>query len=153
MSPRKRIRQTSDYILLGLLSRQPMHGYELHKEIILLEGIGMVWRIKQSQLYALLEKLENESLLTAELVSGEMRPDRKEYHLTPLGEEVFQAWVNDRIQHAAARCARISWHACILPGPSISKMYSTCSINNKGLPVLAAVFSDAVQPSGGFSIL
>ena len=45
--------------LLGLLRTHPRHAYELHQ--LLTEGsepLGIIWRLKQSNLYALLAKLE-----------------------------------------------------------------------------------------------
>ena len=68
MSPRPSIPLTHEYILLGLLHQQPMHGYDLHKEITSREGIAVIWTVKQSQLYALLDKLETQGLLTSTLV-------------------------------------------------------------------------------------
>ena len=99
MSPRKNSLQTIDIILLGLLSRQRMHGYDLYKELTRLEGVGMIWRIKQSLVYAILDKLEREALLEGQRVQAETRPDRKEYHLTPAGNEVFYQWVSHPVQH------------------------------------------------------
>ena len=99
MPPGKHTLQTIDTILLGLLSRQRMHGYDLFKELARLEGIGMIWRIKQSLVYAILDKLEREGLLEGQRVQGETRPDRKEYQLTPAGKEVFLQWACHPVQH------------------------------------------------------
>ena len=99
MPPGKHPLQTIDTILLGLLSRQRMHGYDLYKELARLEGIGMIWRIKQSLVYAILDKLEREGLLEGQRVQGETRPDRKEYQLTPAGKEVFLQWACHPVQH------------------------------------------------------
>ena len=99
MPPRKHSLQTMDTILLGLLSRQRMHGYDLYKELARLEGVGMVWRIKQSMVYAILDKLEREGLLEGQRVQAETRPDRKEYQLTPAGIAVFLQWVSHPVQH------------------------------------------------------
>ncbi len=52
-----------EYILLGFVAQGPIHGYDLHKKIGEPQGIGLIWRIKQSQLYALLDKLEKDGLL------------------------------------------------------------------------------------------
>jgi PadR family transcriptional regulator, regulatory protein AphA len=99
MPPRKHSLQTMDTILLGLLSRQRMHGYDLYKELARLEGVGMVWRIKQSMIYAILDRLEREGLVEGQRVQAETRPDRKEYQLTPAGKAVFLKWVSNPVQH------------------------------------------------------
>lgn len=81
-----------EFILLGFLHLQPAHGYELYKKLSAPEGAAMVWRIKQPQLYALLDRLERDQLIAARLVPGEARPDRREYAITPAGQARFETW-------------------------------------------------------------
>jgi PadR family transcriptional regulator, regulatory protein AphA len=92
MSPRRQSPLTLEYVLLGLIARSPAHGYTLHKELSRLDGVGMVWQIKQSQLYALLEKLEAEKLIEAVQVESESYPPRKSYQLTEEGRKSFEQW-------------------------------------------------------------
>jgi DNA-binding PadR family transcriptional regulator len=96
-------RQTSplsiEYVLLGLLETEPAHGYDLYKRLNGLEAVGMVWSIKQSQLYALLERLEDEGLVTSSLIPGSNHPDRKQYNITASGRATFAAWRNSPVQH------------------------------------------------------
>ena len=87
------------YTLLGLLSSQPRHGYELHKELSNLEGIGLVWHVKQANLYALLEKLESQQLVASRLIPSESHPPRKEYHLTRSGHKTFEEWMLSPVEH------------------------------------------------------
>jgi PadR family transcriptional regulator AphA len=98
MAPPKRTHGL-EYALLGLLAAKPCHGYELHKEISALEGLGLVWRVKQAQLYALLDKLEGEGYITARQVTSESHPPRKEYHLTPTGSQAFTDWLKAPVEH------------------------------------------------------
>jgi PadR family transcriptional regulator AphA len=88
-----------EYALLGFLTRQPRHGYELHKELSQLEGIGLVWKIKQAHLYALLDKLENRGLVTSKLVTTISYPPRKEYQLTKAGRKAFEDWMLSPVEH------------------------------------------------------
>jgi PadR family transcriptional regulator, regulatory protein AphA len=81
-----------EYCLLGLLLERPMHGYELHRELSRKTGLGLVWTVKQAQLYAILAKLESEGLVAAELVAQEGRPPRKVLHLTAVGRGAFAEW-------------------------------------------------------------
>lgn len=99
MSPRRSAPLTLEYVLLGLLDRQPMHGYDLYKEITSHEEIALVWSIKQSQLYALLDKLEERGLLVSALIPGETHPDRKEFHPTPEGHKAFTYWMQSPVHH------------------------------------------------------
>lgn len=76
------------------MDKAPIHGYDLYKQLASSkwEGVSLVWRIKQSLLYALLEKLQGEGLLCSTLVPGEAHPQRKEYQLTDAGKNAFYAW-------------------------------------------------------------
>lgn len=99
MSPRSSAPLTLEYILLGLLAGQPMHGYDLHRELQTVEGISKIWSVKQSQLYALLEKLEERDFLRAELTAGEVFAQRKVYHVTPAGWQALQVWASTPVAH------------------------------------------------------
>ncbi len=99
MSPRPSSPLALEYVLLGLLDRQPMHGYDLYKEIISRPEIALVWSIKQSQLYALLDKLEERGLLVSALIPGEAHPDRKEFRPTADGHKAFRYWMQSPVHH------------------------------------------------------
>ena len=99
MSPRPSAPLALEYVLLGLLDRQPMHGYDLYKEITSQREIALVWSIKQSQLYAILDKLEARGLLSSDLIPGEAHPDRKEFQPTAEGHKAFLNWMQSPVHH------------------------------------------------------
>ncbi len=99
MSPRRQAPLSTEYILLGLAARGPVHGYDLHKQLGTLDGLSAIWRVKQSQVYALLDKLENMGYLHGEAVPGTAAVLRKQYHLTDAGQRAFDAWMNSPVQH------------------------------------------------------
>lgn len=99
MSPRLQSPLTLEFVLLGLLEQRAMHGYDLYKALNRLEGVGIVWRVKQSKLYALLERLAAGGLLAGKMVPGENRPDRREYALTAEGRARFEAWRSSPVEH------------------------------------------------------
>lgn len=82
-----------EYALLGLLYEQPSHGYEIYQALSAEDGLGLVWRIKQSQLYALLTKLEQQGFISATLEPQDSRPPRKNLQLTAAGQEAFLHWL------------------------------------------------------------
>lgn len=94
-----RLPLTTELALLGFLHEQPMYGYEIHQRMSDPAGLGQVWQVKQSQLYALMGKLEEEGYLSTELQPQESRPPRKVFHLTPLGTQVFLEWLNSPVEH------------------------------------------------------
>ena len=100
MSPRSALPLRLEYVLLGLIRRQPIHGYELLRIWNQPHAIGKVWTVKPGLLYAALEKLEQRGYLESELVSGEASPTRKEYRITPAGEQVFITWMQTPVSAA-----------------------------------------------------
>jgi DNA-binding PadR family transcriptional regulator len=91
--PRVNLPLSTEFALLGFLRRQPMHGYEIHQQLSDATGLGLVWRLKQSQLYALLAKLEREGFVTTTIEYQDARPPRKMFELTEAGRQTFQEWV------------------------------------------------------------
>lgn len=89
----------SKYALLGFLFDGPSHGYEIHKHMTDPEGIGMVWEVKMSNLYAQLSKLEQTGFIQGRLMPQEQRPSRKEYSLTDAGRLEFTNWLHQVIHH------------------------------------------------------
>ena len=100
MSPMIRLPLTTELALLGFLNEEPMYGYEIHQRMSDPCGLGQVWQLKQSQLYALMGKLEEEGFLSAELQVQETRPARKVFHLTPNGALVFKEWLHSPVKHS-----------------------------------------------------
>jgi DNA-binding PadR family transcriptional regulator len=90
---------TIEYALLGFLRHGPLHGYEIHRQLSDPAGLGLVWRLKQSQLYALLAKLEDAGYVTAAVEPQAARPPRKVFELTRSGREAFLDWVHSPVLH------------------------------------------------------
>ena len=99
MSPRRQAPLSTEYILLGLVAQGPVHGYDLHKKLAILDGLSSIWHVKQSQLYALLDKLESMGYLHAIPTTGAAYALRKQYHLTESGRQAFEAWMVSPVQH------------------------------------------------------
>ncbi|ACL24278.1 PadR family transcriptional regulator [Chloroflexus aggregans] len=90
---------TIDLALLGLFRQGPLHPYELFQQLQQPDGLGSVWRLKQSHLYALLDRLEARRYLTHRLELQGHRPPRKVLSLTPAGEAAFAEWVVTPVSH------------------------------------------------------
>jgi PadR family transcriptional regulator AphA len=87
-------------VLLGLLTSEPRHGYELYQEFS--RELGRVWKLGLSNLYAQLKQLEEAGLVEVQMEPQPSRPARKVYHLTPEGRAVFLGWVrqpNSYLRH------------------------------------------------------
>jgi len=90
---------TVEYALLGFVYERPTHGYDIYQQLSAPSGLWQVWRMKQSQLYALLTKLEDEEYLVTTLQPQEARPPRKVYSLTAIGRAVFEQWLTSPVTH------------------------------------------------------
>jgi PadR family transcriptional regulator AphA len=96
-----------EYILLGLLQGEPDHGYALFERIQGTPELSLIWQVKRSKLYYLLEKLAREGLLAISVSPREGYPDRKVFQITEQGKEAFQAWVRTPVQ--SSRQVRITF--------------------------------------------
>jgi DNA-binding PadR family transcriptional regulator len=88
---------TIEHALLGFIFERPVHGYDIYQQLAAPDGLWQVWRLKQSQLYALLSKLEENGYIVADLQPQEARPPRKIYSLTAAGRAAFQAWLRSPV--------------------------------------------------------
>jgi DNA-binding PadR family transcriptional regulator len=88
-----------EYALLGYLRQRPSHGYDLRRRLADPAGLGIVWRLKQSQLYALLSRLEGEGVVMSTYELQATRPPRKVFRLTDRGERAFLEWVKTPVAH------------------------------------------------------
>lgn len=86
-------RESTAIGLLGFLTDGPRHGYAIYRELSDPDGLWLVWRMKQSQLYALLSRLEEEGKLVSELEPQAGRPPRRMYRLTPEGRAAYRRWL------------------------------------------------------------
>lgn len=93
MSPMTSRPLTKELALLGYLRSGPLHGYQIHQCLLQPDGPGMVWRLKQAQLYALLGKLEEAGFIQSSLQAQETRPTRRVYQLTAQGQAAYNKWL------------------------------------------------------------
>ena len=97
--PRLKEPLTLEYALLGFLRAGPAHAYEIHQRMAQTEVVGLVWRLKQRQLYALLEWLEAEGYVEGTTEPQGNRPPRRVLTLTPSGEARFCQWLGQPVDH------------------------------------------------------
>ena len=78
--------------ILSLLFRQPMHGYELGKQLAAATAIE--WGVKPAQIASTLTRLSEgaQPLVAFAIAPGDDAPDRKVYRLTSAGESELREW-------------------------------------------------------------
>jgi len=76
--------------VLGLLSVNPMSGYDMKKKID--KSLSFFWNENYGHLYPVLNALETGGLIAKTVTKGEGRPDRNVYEITEAGKEELRQW-------------------------------------------------------------
>jgi DNA-binding PadR family transcriptional regulator len=93
------IRMDRKLLLLGLLRRQEMHGYQLHEFID--RNLALCTDLKKPTAYYLLDKMAADGWLTTETEQEGNRPPRRVYGLTAAGEQAFQRLLRENLAQYA----------------------------------------------------
>ncbi len=83
----------AEYLLLGLLAEQPMHGYELAQRLTDDEALCAIWHIERSQVYFLLGKLIERGHIVESAEERAGGPPRVIYEPTAVGRAALLAWL------------------------------------------------------------
>ena len=90
-----------ELLLLGLLSREEMHGYGLTR--FLERSLGSLLPINRSTAYFLLDRLSQKGLVAPARRREGKRPERRVYEITAKGRTVFVEALRTSLRdHAAA---------------------------------------------------
>ena len=79
------------HAILGFLSYLPLSGYDLKKAFDY--SVQHFWPANQSQIYRTLAELEQNGLVTMEVIEREERLDMKIYHVTEAGRAELHTWL------------------------------------------------------------
>ena len=82
--------------LLGLLEREPRHGYELKREYDAYFGRGKP--LPFGQVYATLSRLVRDKKVTPGEIEPGDGPDRKSYAITEIGRTEVEAWLIEPVE-------------------------------------------------------
>ena len=81
---------------LGLLERQPSHGYELKRDYDMFFGRGRP--LPFGQVYATLSRLARDGKVLAAEAEPGAGPDRKRYVITDAGVDEFETWLKEPVE-------------------------------------------------------
>ena len=90
MARTARVRGTTDYAVLGMLTLKPMSGYDIRATIA--ESIAFFWTESYGQIYPTLKRLAREKLVTRRTEKAGSR-ERHVYAITAEGRDVLAAWI------------------------------------------------------------
>jgi len=84
--------RTLKYAILGLLSQQPMTGYDIAKEFST-KAFANFWYATHGQIYPEMRKLVDEGLVEYDIVIQGKALEKKLYTITDAGREDFRSWL------------------------------------------------------------
>lgn len=79
------------FAILGLISKQPMSGFDIKKAVD--QGIGYFWNESYGQLYPILKTLAAEGLVEMAIEQTSGKPDRHVYSITSTGLQELRSWL------------------------------------------------------------
>lgn len=94
------MRQT-DYVILGLLSEEPMSGYQI-KRIIEIR-FQFFWSESYGQLYPALKALSDDELIEELETENQSKRAQKVYQITQQGRAALGAWLEQPVEKESVR--------------------------------------------------
>lgn len=88
---------TGELAVLGVLTKRPMHGYEMARYFDR-DDLTEICPIEQSMLYTHIRKVEERGLVSWSEERVGLRPPRKTYALTDAGRDVLHAWLETPVE-------------------------------------------------------
>jgi DNA-binding PadR family transcriptional regulator len=79
------------YVILGLLTRQDLHGYRIKSAFQ--DEVGPSWLLSFGQIYQALKDLKRRALVEARFDRGGGHIGRWIYRITPKGRRILQVWL------------------------------------------------------------
>ncbi len=84
------IEKRTDYVILGLLSHEPLTGYEIKKRID--KTLKFFWNASYGSIYPTLAQLEKENKVT-KVETTESGRDKIVYSITEIGRDALKEWL------------------------------------------------------------
>jgi PadR family transcriptional regulator AphA len=93
MPRKKSALSAAEYAIIGLVQQQPMHGYQVAREMAPNRGLGLICPLRLSNVYFLLGNLERRGLIAVDHRSQDAYPPRTVYKATAAGKKAFDSWL------------------------------------------------------------
>lgn len=86
---------TKEVLLLGLLKKKPMYGYEIKQLVD--EELTNFAPVSSGSLYHNLKALEKKGLVTKTVVKDSAHPEKQIFHITSRGVETFEQLIRSNV--------------------------------------------------------
>jgi PadR family transcriptional regulator, regulatory protein AphA len=131
---------TAPNALLGLLSMQPMSGYDIRA--LISESIGHFWSESYGQIYPSLKRLAAAGFVEKKTQRQKGRPDRHVYSLTEKGQERLREWLKLPVEQEVVRSElllKLFFGAHVSPKVSREHVSAFMEEHKKALKIYAAI--------------
>lgn len=138
--------------ILGLLSIEPMSGYELKRHID--ESVGHFWSADHSQIYRTLASLVADGLATRTTIVQHDRPNMHVHEPTKEGLEALDAWLQETVTPQAPRepfLAKLFFVSRLGPQAALDLLRERRQQISDALIALEAITVD--EPSAGLDAM
>lgn len=90
----------TDWVVLGLITEEPRHGFSAARELRAEEPLGKVWTVHRPLVYRAFERLQAAGLIEPTHVEpGDQGPQRTVFRATRIGREHFGGWLDHVVEH------------------------------------------------------
>jgi PadR family transcriptional regulator, regulatory protein AphA len=89
-------KQKTQYVILGLLSMEPLSGYEIQK--LIHQSIGHFWSESNGQLYPALNQLLDNKLILLDRIEQKKKKVRHIYSITDEGRVALEGWLQEKTE-------------------------------------------------------
>jgi DNA-binding PadR family transcriptional regulator len=88
-----------EWLVLAILSQQPMHGFALAQLTAHAGELGRIWQIPKAVVYRAIGRLLDAALIAPEGTEPGLGPRRTVYTAMPRGREAAQRWLHTPVEH------------------------------------------------------
>jgi DNA-binding PadR family transcriptional regulator len=88
-----------EWLVLAVLSQQPMHGFAVARLTAHDGGLGRIWQVPKAVIYRAIGRLLDAGLIAPECTEPGLGPQRTVYTATPQGREAARRWLHTPVEH------------------------------------------------------
>jgi DNA-binding PadR family transcriptional regulator len=88
-----------EWLVLAILSQQPMHGFAVAQLTAADGQLGRVWQVPKAVIYRAISRLLDAGLVVPQSTEQGLGPQRTIYAATPEGCEAAHRWLHTPVRH------------------------------------------------------
>jgi DNA-binding PadR family transcriptional regulator len=138
-----------EWLVLAILSQQPMHGFAVAQLTVAGGELGRVWQIPKAVIYRAIGRLLDAELVVPQSTEQGLGPQRTIYAATPEGSEAAGRWLHTPVQHVRDIRSHLLLKLALLDRVGGDPTDLLCSQRAVLEPIAEAIEVQRAQ-SGGF---